>query len=60
MLTMLERKEAATGRKDKTRSSSSLVEQKDVLEKATRKTVGLGTRAFSKTLRDELAKLKAS
>ncbi|MCF7645999.1 hypothetical protein KQ944_12565 [Bacillus subtilis] len=59
MLTMLERKEIATGRKDQARGSASLVEQKKVLENATRKTAGLASRAFSKTLLKELEKLKA-
>lgn len=57
MSTMLERREAAIGRRDRTTSRVSLVEQKRVLEKATKKTVGLASRAFRRTLDEELKKL---
>lgn len=54
---MLARKEAATGRKERSPSDMSLVEQKKRLEKATKKTVGLASRAYRRTLEEELRKL---
>ena len=55
MATMLERKEAATGHRG--RSSISLIEQKRLLEEATRKAAGLATRAYAKALETEMKKL---
>lgn len=56
MATMLERKEAATGHRN--RSGISLIQQKLLLEKATRKSAGLASRAFAKALKDEMDKLE--
>lgn len=58
MQTMMDRRVAATGRREKSRSGVSVIEQKRVLEQATRKTVGLASRAFKRTLDAELKKLK--
>lgn len=57
MQTMLQRKEAATGRRDRVPTNISLVEQKRLLDEATRKTVGLASRAFRRTLELEMKKL---
>ena len=58
MTTMLDRREAATGRRDKARSGTSLMEQKRILEQATKKTVGLASRAFTRTLEQQLERAK--
>lgn len=58
MTTMLERREAATGHRNRSQSSVSLVEQKRLLEQATKKTAGLASRAFKRTLDAEVKKLK--
>lgn len=58
MATMLERKEAATGHRS--RSSISLIQQKRLLEEATRKTAGLASRAYAKTHELEMRKLEES
>lgn len=60
MSTMLERREAATGNRSRSQSSVSIIEQKRLLEQATRKTVGLASRAFKRTFEAEVKKLTDS
>ena len=60
MQTMLQRKAAATGRRDRAASNISLVEQKRLLDEATKKTVGEASRAFRHTLDAEMKKLGSS
>ncbi|MBZ9776827.1 hypothetical protein [Mesorhizobium sp. CO1-1-8] len=58
MTTMLERRQAATGGSGRPQSSVSLVEQKRSLEQATRKTAGLASRVFKRTLEAEVKKIR--
>jgi len=60
MITMLERRETVTGRRNGSKSSLSLIEQKRILDQATRKTAGLAARAFERTLHEEMEKKKQS
>lgn len=57
MTTMLERRQAATGVRKRSQSGLSLIEQKKLIERATRKTAGLASRAYKRTLEAELKKL---
>lgn len=57
MTTMLERREAATGVRKRSQSNLSLIEQKRLVEAATKKTAGLASRAFERSLGAELQKM---
>lgn len=57
MMTILARKKAATDRRERSPSDMSLVEQKKRIEKATKRTVGLASRAYRRKLEEELRKL---
>lgn len=57
MTAMLERRAIAANAQKRPQSGASLVEERIALEKATKKTAGLASRAFEKRLAQELKKL---
>lgn len=58
MSTMLERREAVTGNRTKSQRNVSISQQKRILDQATKKTVGLASRAFKRAFEAELKKLQ--
>lgn len=58
METLMAKREAATGRKDKPHSDVPLVEQRRQLEQGTRKTAGEASKIFREVLSREMRKLK--